>query len=148
MENATKAIVLVGSLMLGLMVFWMYLSMIRTSSDAEYALNERVAQSKILEFNTHYTSYLDRNDITPLEVVTMYNFTEDWLADNPMETLEFIVDNKTNLGQTGSKDEIIAKFLQSSHIGEANEKKYTIKDVIYGEGTGRIIRVELKTNYI
>ena len=77
MENATKAIVLVGSLMLGLMVFWMYLSMIRTSSDAEYALNERVAQSKILEFNTHYTSYLDRNDITPLEVVTMYNFTEE-----------------------------------------------------------------------
>ena len=132
MESATKAIIMAGTLIL----FGMYFVVINSSSNADAALEERIADEDIMAFNAHYTAFLARTDITPIEVVTMYNFTEDWITNNPMQPVTFLVDNRQNLGQTGKQEEIVAKFLKD------NTKKYKIRTIDYDDSTGRAVNVK------
>lgn len=77
MENASKALIMAASILIGIMILslavFMFMNFASTSSD----IHEQVQQDQINQFNTQFTSYVDKEGITIHDVVTVANLAKE-----------------------------------------------------------------------
>ena len=83
MENASKALLMAGGVLIGIMILSLAVYLITSFGSASAEAHRTNEQNRINEFNTQFTQYEGRQDITIHDIVTVVN-----LARSNNETYE------------------------------------------------------------
>ena len=147
MENASKALIIAAEVLIGVMVLtlgvYLYVSFSQTANEVV----EKTAEQQLIQFNTQYTVYEDRDNLTIYDVINVINLAKENNIDieNNESDIRFIKVNITNANIAGStvitdcqnddKKELINQLLRKDidSITEASPKlpTYTCKQIGY-----------------
>lgn len=109
MENASKALLIAAGILMAMLILSIAVFLF-----AHYAkIGEEYEQAQIVKevekFNNNFTRFEGREDITAQEIVTLYNFVQEYNQENaagitiiggptsPDKTIEFLINNSTDV---------------------------------------------------
>jgi len=107
MENASKALLMAGGVLLALMILTVGIILYNSFSNTTDQYAERLSTTELNEFNTKFEVFRGRTDITAQEIASLINMVVEYRNKTPMnveisvngnnhtETIEFL---KENLG--------------------------------------------------
>lgn len=78
MENATKALLISGGVLIGLMVISIGVYLFTTYSGNTYVYDQHMQENEIKKFNVNFTKFEGRDDITIHEILTLANFAKQY----------------------------------------------------------------------
>lgn len=91
MENASKALIMAAGVLIGIMILSLAVYLFATFGATSAELHGQVETSRITQFNTQFTSYEGRSDITIYDVISVVN-----LAKNNNENYELTDSTDSN----------------------------------------------------
>ena len=110
MENASKALVMAGGVLIALLVIGAVMLMVNNLSVYQNAQDINTKTSQIAEFNNKFIPY-ERNDLSILELKTVYNKIEDNNENHPEWKIETnIKDLGINFDNIESSDKLTKTF--------------------------------------
>lgn len=123
MENASKALILAGEVLIGMVVLsfmvYFFVRMGRTSSN----INNQLETDKVLVFNNHFTKFNGRVDITADDIVSVLNFAKNSnnyyeITDdkNSIYYVDVIVDGVNLMDKVKQDGNYISQFLGENNI--------------------------------
>ncbi|MCI8383632.1 MAG: hypothetical protein HFJ33_01995 [Clostridia bacterium] len=138
MENASKALLMAAGVLIGMLVLSLAVYLFVTFGTQSATIHKQQAMQQLEQFNTQFTSYIGRQDITIYDIVTVAN-----LATENNIYYEF----KQKASLTDGKDFYISVRLDDNTLSSRNrgmiEKAHTnIKDINYNELIEEAIRVQ------
>jgi len=126
MENASKALIMAGSVLLALIVIASIVFLIGRVQNLPDTYTQKWDKIEIQKYNANFEVFIDREDITPQEIISILNFAEE----------------KGNITDVVINPKIIDKnsFLAT---GTVNSTKYkcNYEDIEYGED-GKISEIK------
>lgn len=131
MENATNGLIMAGSVLIGVIVLSLFVYLFSSMGTTAKEFQEEMDKTSVLKFNEPFEKYMGREDLTPHDVLTIYNLVKERNQEAGYDIIDI---NGVNIG-----DE--AEFLISGkkYKWEVNED-----DDIYSEETQRIEKIKLK----
>ena len=135
MENASKALLMAGGILIALLVIGTLILMFSDISDYQNSKNNMQKSLQIAEFNNQYMPY-NKDDLTIMELKTVYNKVKSHNSRNPEMKIEFINDGLGNLDNNGeNKDVIILLEGSFSDIEEKHKMNgsYKCTDITYSD---------------
>lgn len=150
MENASNALIIAGTILIALIILSMGVYLASTQTVVGEAYNEQQIQREIERYNTNFTSFENRNNITRQEIVTLAKFVSQYSKKNGIPEAEiFINSSKVNGVISGGKDTLPADFgldkivddSPTVHTNSAtfNYYKCETKDIVYENG--RVVKI-------
>lgn len=109
MENASKALLMAGGILIGVLILALMVTLFISSQDITKTYEETKQSEAVQQFNVNFTKYLGQN-LTIHQVVTICNFA---------------IEN-------GIKKENISEFKTKDNISN-DEAKYTLKINSYSD---------------
>lgn len=76
MENATKALVMAGVVLVAIMVLTMGVNLVGKLGQTADSYNARLSASEIQKYNSSFEVFIGREDVTAQEIVTLINLTQ------------------------------------------------------------------------
>ena len=76
MENASKALIMAGEILIALIVLGLGIGIIVTMGKFSADMNDRIAADTVAEFNNNFTKFEGRIDITAEEIASIINFAK------------------------------------------------------------------------
>ena len=76
MENASKALIMAGEILIALIVLGLGIGIIVTMGKFSANMNDRIAADTVAEFNSNFTKFEGRIDITAEEIASIINFAK------------------------------------------------------------------------
>lgn len=147
MENASKALLIAGGMLLMIMILTFSTYMFRKFGSQTAEFYKNMSDTEIYEFNQKFFKYETKNDQTigTHEVVSVINLAKDAYK---RELAPVIIEVKLNgniLNLESIDDSYLEKML-SDELKSDNEKaKYTCK-VEYAENSNYVGRIEIQKN--
>ena len=129
MENATNGLIMAGSVLIGVIVLSLFVYLFSSMGTTAKEFQEEMDKTSVLKFNEPFEKYMGREDLTPHDVLTIYNLVKERNQEAGYDIIDI---NGVNIG-----DE--AEFLTSGKT-----YKCETKDVSYSNDTGRIETMEFK----
>ena len=131
MENASKALIMAGGILIALMILGALMLMFGNLSSYQKQNDETKKDSQIAEFNNQFVPY-DKDNITLMELKTLYNKIESNNSKNP----EFSI--KNNIKEVYPN--IDKNFKDEDMIPETDKinRRFKCKGVNYDFSTGRV----------
>ena len=131
MENASKALLMAAGILIGVLVLSLLAYLIISFSQLYADIDKQNADQKLAQFNTQYTTYLHREDLTIYDVLTIVGYAKE-NNDNYRD--------KSGVVYAGSEDKIISVSLKIGSITEGNiqEKKQSYFDEIIKTDQGNL----------
>ena len=140
MENASNALLIAGGVLIGILILSLAVYLFTSFGTTSAEINQRKARQQIVEFNTQYTVYANREDLTIYDIITVANmanqnnsqysyvnnFTTDYEISIYLDSQR--IDNK-------SQDEF--DTLMQESLGN-NQKYKSGTPEYYSETSGRI----------
>lgn len=140
MENASNALLIAGGVLIGILILSLAVYLFTSFGTTSAEINQRNARQQIVEFNTQYTVYANREDLTIYDIITVANmanqnnsqysyvnnFTTDYEISIYLDSQR--IDNK-------SQDEF--DTLMQESLGN-NQKYKSGTPEYYSETSGRI----------
>ena len=117
MENASKALILAGEVLIGVLILGLIATVIATFGRFSSNMNAKIGQNKVLNFNNHFTVYDGRIDITAQEIAGLLNF-----AKESNDTYELDAYGKTNDGKVSQY--YVAVCIDEKNFFETNASSY------------------------
>lgn len=77
MENASKALLMAAGILIGIMVLSLAVYLATSFGHLYANVNDQNAQQKLAQFNTQYTAYLHRTDLTIYDVLTIVSYAKE-----------------------------------------------------------------------
>lgn len=77
MENATKALLMAAGILVGIMILSLAVYLFTDFGTTSAEINKKNAEQQIVEFNTQYSTYLNRDNLTIYDVVTVANMANE-----------------------------------------------------------------------
>ena len=107
MENASQALIIAGTVLLAMIVLSVGLYLVVNYSKISASYEQKKVVEEIRKFNTNFTKYITRTDITAQEIITLKNFAKSYDEKNGTNTsvicqglgddgVKFIKDNAPN----------------------------------------------------
>ena len=96
MENASKAILIAGAMLIGVLLFSLFIYVVRKNGEETSKVYTTFEQNEIAEFNQKFFNYEGRTDLTIQDVVTIVNLAKDNNNRNAMPTKINVYVNGTN----------------------------------------------------
>ena len=118
MENASKALILAGEVLIGVLVVGLIVTVIATFGRFSNNMNAKIGQNKILNFNNHFTIYDGRIDITAQEIASLLNY-----AKESNDSYELDAYGKTNDGKVSQY--YVAVYIDGINFFEINASSYS-----------------------
>lgn len=169
MENASKALIMAGSVLIALMIIGSLLLMFNNLSNYQNTNVKNTREAQIVEFNNQYETY-NRTDVRGSDICSLLNKAEDYnerkssvgkegaeIAYTPIE-IEVKIDNyllsaiasPTYKGIVDSGNNLIKSTVSSYKVtGTTNEFKENVQkeiDTIESKYGGQSIMTKLVTN--
>lgn len=149
MENASKALIMAASILLGVMIISVGVALFNTFSEFAKSTTERIEESKISEWNNRYTKYhgtitVEENGkvkvkpipVTAHEIISLANHAIENNKNYELETQNGYNENtyyvQVQVGKVENfeklDDQAKNKFLQENSLTDDNETKYYMCD--------------------
>lgn len=134
MENATKALLMAGGILIAILILGAL--MLFATNLAEYKNSQDASEksSQIAEFNNQYMPY-DKDDLTLMELKTLYNKIESNNVKNPEEQIE---SNITSVYPN------IARDFSTLPEEDKQNKVFECINIEYRNDNGKIRRMEFR----
>lgn len=169
MENASKALMIAASVLLGIMIISVGTVLFQSFSDFSKDAVAKMEEKQITEWNNTYLKYYGSNtyydkekkkeitrpiQVTAHDIVSVINsakqnninyFEDEW-PQNPNENIYYLqvaIPGKKNAERMTEEEKI--KFLQENALTETHETKYfRCKDVKVSSSTKRVYFIEFE----
>lgn len=111
MENATKAILIAGGVLIALLIIsvGIYLYTLYSNQSVEYS--KIITGAELQKFNSKFDVYIGRDDITALEIVSVVNLSKEY-------------NNQVQIYLKNSKIEFTTSNTQEDFIKNNQDKKF------------------------
>lgn len=73
MENASKALIMAAEVLIGVLIISLAVYLFTNFGQTSKEINEKNREQQIVQYNTRFTSYLGRTDLTIYDVITVAN---------------------------------------------------------------------------
>lgn len=159
MENASKALLMAAGVLIGLLVIslavYLFTSFASTSAD----VHKQNEQQQIEQFNSQFTSYVGKEEITIYDVVTVanlatennryYGYSKRSIAQTPQTATDSYIsvklENETiekgNETKNNTNNELIKKELETIETNKSKELPQYNCQVSISPTTGRVCLV-------
>ena len=77
MENASKALIMAASVLIGIMILSLAVYLFTTFGATSAELHKQIQTDRVNQFNTQFTVYQNRSDLTIYDVITVANLAKD-----------------------------------------------------------------------
>lgn len=77
MENASKALLIAGEMLIGILLLFLLVYFSKMASSYTNQVESNIAVKQIQEFNAKFEVYNNRNNLTPQDVVTLSNIVKN-----------------------------------------------------------------------
>lgn len=151
MENASKALIMAGAILIAIMIISLAVYLFTDFGTTSAEINKENAERQLTQFNTQFTTYLGRNNITVYELISVVNLAKEnnseYASVNNYANAEngyqinVYLDNTTLLSTKTQTD--LDTYIQNTGLGET---LYTCTSVTYDNQNGRIREVYFTTN--
>lgn len=167
MENASKALIMAASILLGVMLISIAVYVFNSFGRYAASYTEQQEMQQIAIFNANFTIYEGRSDLTPHDIVTIANLAKqnnkiyelEKASDGPYYITVNVDKIKNNMEQEDDDYyyNFMNKYSQPLTTGgeyikdaEGNLKfdTFTCESVIINDGTKRVQSITLKLNKI
>ena len=159
MENASKALIIAGEILIGILVLSLASYMIVLFGNYSRHVNDEISQTQIDSFNVRYTNFSGRANISMQEVVSIINYSKRHNADYEAEPgdqyyVDVKINNSSVLGDSFDINDYLTDNKNStyyqcnveiSHInGDSSTGTVTVKrtfkdtDIVYNDDTKMI----------
>ncbi|MCL2342248.1 MAG: hypothetical protein FWC53_04360 [Firmicutes bacterium] len=137
MENASKALIMAGEILIGLIVIGVIAYLFVTMTKPAESLNRSISQVEIDKINSYFAAFQDRKDITAGEVVSSINYA---IEQNKKQAVHIAVTVPGISGDvTQASSQTLMNFIQSNtDPSNKNTKKYRCSVTYDPKGTGLI----------
>ncbi|MCI9016776.1 MAG: hypothetical protein HFJ53_06410 [Clostridia bacterium] len=158
MENASKALIITGGVLLGVLLLILMVFMFRSMGGFSKAVNENIEKKTVAEFNAPFEKYDKNANLTAQDVVTISNLVRSNNKKMQTEgTQNAIVMNLTGVGsysnmankylmdtQEENYRKITNEFIKQYSV----DKKSTFKctGVKYDKKTALVNRIDIQLN--
>lgn len=165
MENASRALIIAASVLLGIMIVTVAVALFNSFGGTSREIMNEVERTKIAEFNTQFLKYygssyntdtgeIEKIKITSHDIITLANLAKKNNIENEVQEqngksgnshyIQIDVGNKKNLEKLN--EEKLIEFLQENSYKENTEsetKYYYIENIETSTITGRVIYVKI-----
>ena len=143
MENASKALIIAGTILIGVLLLALMVYLFSGASGLRRAYSNNVNNTRITEFNTKFTKYnitenmYDSSDgrdyVTIRDIVTLANYAKEFNEGLTEEDSVYIKVSLNNVNISGNSIEDNNKLLK-----DYMDYKFVSKGVTLDNNTGRI----------
>jgi len=145
MENASKALLIAGGILVAMLILSIGIYLFASYRDIGVTYEQSLSAVEIDKFNSNFTKFEGRDDITIQEIVTVANFAKQYKEQTEID-IQVILSGKGNLTSKNDNDIII--LIQENSTEDDGTNKYfecglkpEIKDIEYDEnGIVKLIR--------
>lgn len=85
MENASKALLMAGGILIAILVLSLGVYLFTTYSKVGTTYDNTIESNEKIKFNTNFTKFEGRTDITAQEIVSIVNFAKDYEESNQIK---------------------------------------------------------------
>ncbi len=133
MENASKALLIAGEVLIAIIILTIGITLYSMYSDQAKEYNQIMTTTEIQKFNSKFDVYAGRTDITAQEVVSVVNLAKEY-----GDAVKIIIQNKSFSSETyTSSEKFVTKFLDS---------QFSCTSPVYNSETGKITQITFKEN--
>ena len=88
MENASKALLLAGSVLIGVMVLALAVYLFSNFAGSSQEIHQNIEDNQIAQFNNQFTQYVGNTNVTIHNIVSMANLAtqNNWYYEMPYQT--------------------------------------------------------------
>lgn len=153
MENASKALIMAASVLIGVIIISVGVALFSSFSQFGTSTAEKIEEAKILEWNNNYLKYENSNMVTAHDIVSVTNHARQNNLSYELESQNKYDENTYYVQVQVGKDanfekkteEEKNKFLQENSLTQDNEVKYyTCSQVIVSKITKRVMFIKFE----
>lgn len=137
MENASRALLMAGGILIAILIISMAVYMFVTYNRVETSYGNTMESNEKIKFNTNFTKFEGRKDITAQEIVTLINFAKNYKETNQI-TITITVQGSNMLGKN---NDALIKFITDNPNKKFECRKN--KDIGY-DSNGIVTEIEFK----
>ena len=78
MENASKALLIAGGILIAILIVTVAVYLFENYGSIGKSYDQTLQTTEIQKFNENFTRYEGREDVTIQEIVTLYNYVEEY----------------------------------------------------------------------
>lgn len=144
MENASKALIIAGGILIALLIISLGVYLFRNASSFSESYSERLAQDELNKFNNKFLIYA--KDLTPQEMVTVFNLVYENNKKNEdiiENQIELVIDGRTIETEYITQEEK-NDIMEQIQIQDLEDQvgngiiKYEFVSVYYKEDSGKV----------
>ena len=132
MENASKALLMAASMLIGIILISLLVIMFRNSGNVSSSYDKTISQEEISVFNSNFTKYVGKN-LTIHEVKSIINFAETNGVQVDSDVTSTINISNTLSGAGGTYENTV------------KERNYKLVIINYDTDTGKISNIKITT---
>lgn len=139
MENASKALLMAGGVLIAIIVISIGVFLFLSYGEIGSNYEETTATNEVMKYNTNFTKFLGRQDITIQEIVSTISFADNNEIRAGVVTEVYIGSSKKNRLNKKDYDKYITELI-TNNSGKLYELK-AINSTDYDQTTGKIKKV-------
>ena len=145
MENASKALLMAGGVLVGMLVMAMAVILFTTYGDLGKTYEQTMSEAEIQKFNSNFTKFEGRTDITVHEILTLAKFAKEYEEETGKHIIirastAFGDDIVNWLKRYESNDMIVIENLVKRNL----EERFEIETLTDRDGDGMIDAIKFK----
>lgn len=155
MENASKALLMAGEILIGILLLFILVYFSRMASSFTNQIDSNIATKQIQEFNAKFEKYNNKDNLTPQDIVTLSNIVRDYNGKKDFYTqisitITGVESRYKNKIQQGFSQEEGAEFM-TNYAPKADEENLLQQSTFscimgYDVKSGTINKIELSLN--
>ncbi len=143
MENASKALIMAAGVLIGVLIISLAVYIFVDFGTTSAKINKENAQQKILQFNSQFTSYIDK-DLTIYDIVTILGYAQEnnkYYKDNLNEQIKVSLDGKDI---TKKSDTEKSNLIKGEPLKDGKLPIYKLKEenIEYNDETGKVKQIK------
>ena len=104
MENASKALLMAGGVLIGILVLSLAVYLYTSFSNTFAQVNERNETQQIIKFNNQFSKYINRTDLTIYDIITVTGYGKENGVIVKLENVKLNEKTKIELDDLLKKD--------------------------------------------
>ena len=132
MENASKALIIAGETLIGLIVISLIVYAFSVFGSFSANMNEKMSEKTAVTYNQHFWEYQGRIDISAEEIASIVNFAKE---SNDKNELSFNDSSSLYVNIYINNDSVFGTIINESEYNDTNQFKSKIREFISQNNT-------------
>lgn len=141
MENASKALLLAAEVLIGMVVLSLMVYLFVTFGSDSAKIGKQIEENRLAEFNSQYNKYVDKDDVTIYDIVTVANLAKEnnkyYELEESTEGNYYISIKKDGVSMETKTQEGLTKDIKNEELENSGLPKYKCL-VTYSNTTARV----------